>query len=142
MEDPSAPSAQAQLDVAEEKARLQATFQRELQEHRDLLNAEFARRTEAMRAELTAGAGGPPPYPPPPPPPPPREVHLVVNEDLSNLPGRRVALPAVVTFKGQSTRDRGRIKVLLGFARFVRRIPGSIFTDPLEDLQHLLAQAR
>jgi hypothetical protein len=95
-----------------------------------------------MRAELTAGAGGPPPYPPPPPPPPPREVHLVLNEDLSNLPGRRVALPAVVTFKGQSTRDRGRIKVLLGFARFVRRVPGSIFTDPLEDLQHLLAQAR
>jgi hypothetical protein len=58
MEDPSA---QAQLDVAEEKARLQAAFQRELQEHRDLLNAEFARRTEAMRAELIAGGGGPPP---------------------------------------------------------------------------------
>jgi hypothetical protein len=95
-----------------------------------------------MRAELTAGASGPPPYPPPPPPPPPREVHLVLNEDLSNLPGRRVALPAAITFKGQTTRDRERIKVLLGFARFVRRVPGSVFTDPLEDLQHLLARTR
>jgi hypothetical protein len=95
-----------------------------------------------MRAELTAGAGGPPSYPPPPPPLPPREVHLVLNEDLSNLPGRRIALPTVLTFRGQTTRDRERIKLLLGYARFVRRVPGSIFTDPVEDLRHLLAQAR
>jgi hypothetical protein len=125
---------QLRQELAEEKARLQEVFQRELKEDRSRLDEELARKI----AEVTAGANNPPAYPPPPP----REVHLVLNEDLSNLPGRRLPLPSVVTFRGQSTRDRERIKILLGYARFVRCVPGSIFTDPLADLQDLLLRVR
>jgi hypothetical protein len=95
-----------------------------------------------MRAELAASTSGPPTYPPPPPPLPPREFHLALDEDLGNLPGRRAPLPSAITFRGETIRDREQMKVLLGYARFVRHVPGSIFTDPIANLQDLLKRAR
>jgi hypothetical protein len=86
------------------------------------------------------GASGPPAYPPPPPPPPPRDVHLVLKDDLSNLPGRRAALPTSLTIRGQSTRNRERVKIVLTYARLVKKLPGSILTDPLEDLREVIAR--
>jgi hypothetical protein len=85
-------------------------------------------------------AGGPPAHPPPPPPLPPRDVKLVLADDLSNLPGRRAALPTSLTFRGQTTQDRERVKTVLTYARLVKKLPGSVMTDPLEDLQEVIAR--
>jgi hypothetical protein len=57
---------------------------------------------------------------------------------LSNLPGRRAALPTSITIRGQSTRDRERMKVILTYARLVKKLPGSIMTDPLKDLEEVI----
>jgi hypothetical protein len=125
-------------EIAEEKARLQQVFERELEEHRCRLNEEKAQEVLAFKASLSA----PPAYPPPPPPPPPREVNFVLQDDLANLPGRRVPLPTSLTFRGQVTRDRERMKIILGYARLLRKVPGAVFTDPLEDLSEVLARLR
>jgi hypothetical protein len=85
-------------------------------------------------------AGGPPAHPPPPPPLPPRDVKLVLADDLSNLPGRRAALPTSLTFRGQTTQDRERVKTVLTYARLVKKLPGSVMTDPLEDLREVIAR--
>jgi hypothetical protein len=89
---------------------------------------------------LSAKAGVPPAYPPPPPPLPPRDTNLVLHGDLANLPGRRAALPTSLTIRGQSTQDKERIKTVLTYARLVKKLPGAIMTDPLEDLQAVIAR--
>jgi hypothetical protein len=38
------------------------------------------------------------------------------------------------------TNDRDHIKVVLTYARQLRRLPGSIMTDPLEDLQEVITR--
>jgi hypothetical protein len=133
---------QFRQELAVEKARLDEAFERELAEHRERLNAEKAKEIAALKAALESKATSPPAYPPPPPPPPPRDVHLTLLDDLSNLPGRRAALPTSLTFRGQTTRDRERMKVILTYARSVKKLPGSIMTDPLEDLQEVIARVR
>jgi hypothetical protein len=131
---------QLRQEFAAEKARLDEAFERELAEHRERLSKEKAEEVAALRAALASRAPGPPAHPPPPPPPPPRDVHLVLQDDLSNLPGRRAALPTSLTIRGQSTRDRERMKVVLTYARLVKKLPGSILTEPLEDLQEVIAR--
>ena len=129
-------------ELAAEKARLDEAFERELAEHRERLNAEKAKEIATLKAALESKAMDPPAYPPPPPPPPPRDVHLTLADDLSNLPGRRAALPTSLTFRGQVTRDRERMKIVLSYARSVRKLPGSVMTDPLEDLQEVITRCR
>ena len=38
---------------------------------------------------------------------------------MGNLPARRAPLPTVVTFRGQTSRDRERIWLLFGYARLL-----------------------
>ena len=133
---------QLRQELVVEKARLDEAFERELADHRERLNAEKAGEIAALKAALESRAMSPPAYPPPPPPPPPRDVHLTLRDDLTNLPGRRAALPDSLTFRGQSTRDRERMKVVLAYARSVKKLPGSVMTDPLEDLQEVIARVR
>ena len=133
---------QLRQEFAVEKARLDEAFERELAEHRERLNAEKAKEIATLKAALESKAIGPPAYPPPPPPPPPRDVHLVLQDDLANLPGRRASLPTSLTIRGQSTRDRERMKTVLTSARLVKKLPGAIMTDPLEDLQAVIARFR
>jgi len=123
--------------LAEEKSRLQALFVRELAEHKQTLEAEKERELAAFRASVSVEAPGV--FPPPPPPP---EISLVLSDNLGNLPTRRAPLPTVVTFRGQTSRDRERIRLLFGYARLLGRVPGAIFTDPLADLQEVLARLR
>ena len=125
-------------EFAAEQARLHEAFQRELTEHRDRLDEEKAKEIATLKAAVAMIAGGPPAYPPPPPPPPPRDVHLVLQDDLANLPGRRASLPTSITVRGRTTNDRERMKVILAYARLLRKLPGSIMEDPLEDLQEVI----
>ena len=127
-------------ELAAEQARLHEAFQRELAEHRDRLDEEKAKEIATLKAAMAVIAGGPPAYPPPPPPLPPRDVHLTLKDDLTNLPGRRAPLPASVTVHGQTTNDRERVKIILTYARLLRKLPGSIMTDSLEDLQEVIAR--
>ncbi len=99
--------------LRQEFAAENEAFQKELAEHCKRINREKAKEFADLKAALELKAAGPPAYPPPPPPPPPRDANLVLQDDLSNLPGRRAALPASLTIRGQSTRDRERIKVVL-----------------------------
>ena len=124
--------------LAEEKSRLQALFVQELAEHKQTLEAEKERELAAFRASVSVEAS----RVFPPPPPPPAEISLVLSDNLGNLPGRRAPLPTVVTFRGQTSRDRERIRLLFGYARLLGRVPGAIFTDPLADLQEVLARLR
>ena len=123
-----------------EKARLNEAFQRELAEHRERLEREKAEEVAEFKAAFVTQAGGPPAHPPPPPPLPPRDVKLVLADDLSNLPGRRAALPTSLTFRGRTTQDRERVKTVLTYARLVKKLPGSVMTDPLEDLREVIAR--
>jgi hypothetical protein len=138
---------QLRQEFAAEKACLNEAFQRELAEHCERLSEEKAREVAALKASMGVDTTGPPAYPPPaypppPPPPPPRDVNLVLKDDLTNLPGRRAALPASLTIRGQTTRDRERVKTVLAYARLVKKLPGSVMTDPLEDLQEVIARFR
>jgi hypothetical protein len=132
--------AKLQQEFAAEQARLHEAFQRELAEHRDRLDEEKAKEIATLKAAMAVIAGGPPAYPPPPPPLPPRDVHLILKDDLTNLPGRRASLPNSVTIRDQTTSDRERIKVILTYARLLRKLPGSIMTDSLEDLQEVIVR--
>ena len=123
-----------------EKARLDEAFERELAEHRERLDREKEEEVAKFKATFVMQAGGPPAHPPPPPPLPPRDVNLVLEGDLTNLPGRRAALPTSLTIRGQTTRDRERVKTVLTYARLVKKLPGSVMTDPLEDLQEVIAR--
>jgi hypothetical protein len=127
-------------EFAAEQAQLHEAFQRELAEHRDRLDEEKAKEIATLKAAVAMIAGGPPAHPPPPPPFPPRDVHLVLQDDLANLPGRRAPLPTSVTVRGQTTNDRERMKVILTYARLLRKLPGSIMTDSLEDLQEVISR--
>jgi hypothetical protein len=125
-------------EFAAEQARLHEALQRELAEHRDRLDEEKAKEIATLKAAVAMITGGPPAHPPPPPPLPPRDVHLVLQDDLANLPGRRASLPTSITIRGQTTNDRERMKVILAYARLLRKLPGSIMMDPLEDLQEVI----
>lgn len=133
---------QLRKDFEEEKACLQAAFNKELEAHRCRLNEEKAQEIAAFKANYRGGVEDPPAFPPPPPPPPPRETSFVLLDDLANLPGRRVPLPTKLTFRGQTTRDKESIKVIFGYARLLRKVPGAVFTDPLEDLSEVLLRLR
>jgi hypothetical protein len=130
-----------QQEFAAKKAQLREIFESELKEQRRVLNEEMAQKMAALTANLTStGAGADVSVTCPPPPA--KEVIFVLSDDLSNLPGRRAPLPKALTFQGHTTSDKERIKVLLGYARLLRKVPGAIFTDPLEDLREVLLRLR
>jgi hypothetical protein len=131
---------QLQKDFENEKARLQAAFNEELEAHRCRLNEEKAQEMAAFKANYRGGVEDPPAFPPPPPPP--RETSFVLQDDLANLPGRRIPLPSKLTFRGHTTREKERMKIIFGYARLLRKVPGAVFTDPLEDLSEVLLRLR
>jgi hypothetical protein len=117
---------------------LQATFNQELEAHRCRLNEEKALEMATFKANYRGDVDDPPAFPHPPPPPPARETSFALQEDLANLPGRRVPLPSKLTFRGQTTRDKESMKVIFRYARLLRRVPGSVFQDLLGDLSKVL----
>lgn len=128
--------AQLRQEYEEKKARLQAQFHEELEEHKRRLSAALDLEVASVREGSVRS------MPPPPPPPAISADNLVLQDDLSNLPGRWTPLPRSVTFRGRVVTHPERVKLLFGFARLIRRVPGSVFSDPVDDVRDMLNRIR
>jgi hypothetical protein len=126
----------------EDKARLQAQFHEELEEHKKKVTATLELQAASLRGSGARSVAASISLPPPAPPSRDPIDNLDLRDDLSNLPNRWTPLPRSVTFRGQTVTHPERVKILFGFARLLRKVPGSVFTDPLEDVQEMLARLR
>jgi hypothetical protein len=126
----------------EDKARLQAQFLEELEEHKKKITATMELQAASLRGSGARSVAASDSLPPPAPPSRDPVDNLDLRDDLSNLPNRWTPLPRSITFRGRTVTHPERVKLLLGFARLLRKVPGSVFTDPLEDVQEMLARLR